>query len=190
MTPEGALVDTSARLLASARRGDRRALAALLGRMLPRLRRWTHGRVPSWTRGIIDTSDVVQDALLRTLGRGDRIEARSREALGAYLHEAVRNRIRDEHRRVARHGTPQAVPDDLVNDEPSPLAQAMANEDQARYREALARLSPRDQELIVAHVELEYSHEQLGCMLDRSPNAARMALRRAIERLAVEMRRR
>ena len=59
---------------------------------------------------------------------------------------------------------------------------------EARYRSALARLSPLDQMVIVGHVELEYSHEQLGVMLGRSRNAARMALHRAVRRLAEEMR--
>jgi len=57
----------------------------------------------------------------------------------------------------------------------------------ARYRAALARLKPADQEVIVAHVELDYTHEQLACMLGRSRNAARMALRRAIGRLAARL---
>jgi DNA-directed RNA polymerase specialized sigma24 family protein len=37
-------------------------------------------------------------------------------------------------------------------------------------------------------MELDYSHDQLGCMIGRSPNAARMALRRAVGRLAEQMR--
>jgi DNA-directed RNA polymerase specialized sigma24 family protein len=64
----------------------------------------------------------------------------------------------------------------------------MTAESDARYRSALARLGARDREVIVAHVELDYTHEQLGCMIGRSPNAARMALRRAIDRLAEQMR--
>jgi DNA-directed RNA polymerase specialized sigma24 family protein len=64
----------------------------------------------------------------------------------------------------------------------------MTNAMEARYRAALAALSPVDQELIVAHVELDYNHEQLGCMLGRSRDAARMALRRAVGRLADRMR--
>lgn len=66
----------------------------------------------------------------------------------------------------------------------------MAAELSARYCRALARLGVRDRELVVAHVELDYSHEQLGCMIGRSPNAARMALRRAVGRLADAMRER
>jgi RNA polymerase sigma factor (sigma-70 family) len=75
-----------------------------------------------------------------------------------------------------------------VQPAPSPLDELLADERQARYRAALARLRPRDHELIVAHVELDYTHQQLGCMTGRSPNAARMALERAIRRLAEEMR--
>ena len=56
-----------------------------------------------------------------------------------------------------------------------------------RYRAALASLNTSDRELIVAHVELEYTHAQIGCMTGRSPNAARMALQRAVGRLAARM---
>lgn len=70
----------------------------------------------------------------------------------------------------------------------SPLDLAIGAEAVGRYRAALSQLSRRDQELIVAHVELDYSHAQLGCMIGRSPNAARMALCRAITRLTTRMR--
>jgi len=135
-----------------------------------------------------DTADLIQDTLLRTLRRLDAFEPRGRRALAAYLREAVRNRIHDEHRSIARRGTAQALSDGLVDPAASPLDRAMTNEADARYRAALTRLSPADQEIIVAHVELDYTHEQLGCMIGRSRNAARMALRRAIGRLAVHMR--
>jgi RNA polymerase sigma-70 factor (ECF subfamily) len=126
--------------------------------------------------------------LLRTLGRLDAFEPQGRHALAAYLREAVRNRIRDEHRRVARWGTVHALPETLAAPSPSPFDSAMTAELETRYRAALARLGGRDRELIVAHVELDYTHEQLGCMIGRSPNAARMALRRAVGRLAEHMR--
>lgn len=166
---------------------SRDAFADFLDRYLPRLRRWAHGRLPRWARTVSDTSDLVHDTIVRTLGRLDAFEPQGRRALAAYLREAVRNRIRDEHRRVGRRGVPQALSESIVDRDPSPLDRAMTNEMDAAYRAALARLSADDQELIVAHLELEYSHEQLGCMLGRTPNAARMALRRAIRRLAAQM---
>jgi RNA polymerase sigma-70 factor (ECF subfamily) len=181
---------TSSRLLAGARRGDRGALEQLLQRSFAPLRAWAHGRLPRWLRTTADTSDLIQDAWLRTLGRLDTFEPRGRHALAAYLREAVRNRICDEHRRVARWDTPAALSESLRDPAPSPLDCAVGAELDARYRAALARLTRGDRELVVAHVELEYTHEQLGCMTGRSPHAARMALRRAIGRLAECMRER
>jgi RNA polymerase sigma-70 factor, ECF subfamily len=179
---------TSRRLLSDARLGDASALGQLVSRYLPHLRRWAHGRLPQWARTMADTGDVVQDAVLRTLGRLHRFEPRGRGALAAYLREAVRNRIRDEHRRIVRHGKPEALPESVLNPAPSALDDIIAREADERYRAALARLRAADRELIVAHVELDYTHEQLACMLGRTRNAARMALRRAVGRLADQMR--
>ena len=179
---------TSERLLSRARQGDRAALGALVLRCLPDLRRWTHHRLPHWIRAAADTSDLVQDAVLATLARFDAFQPRGRRALASYLRTAVRNRIVDEHRRAQRWSAAPLAFDDVPYDGPSPLGTAIDAETRRRYRDALARLPRRDQELLVAHFELEYSHAQLGCMTGRSPNAARMALTRAIGRLAVRMR--
>jgi len=179
---------TSLRLFALARRGDSDALARLVSRYLPELRRWAHGRLPRWIRSTTDTADLIHDALVRTLGRLDAFQPEGRRALAAYLRQAVRNRIRDEHRRAACRGVPDVLRDSLVADGASPLENAIARETERRYRAALARLGQRDRELIVAHIELDYSHEQLGCMIGRSRNAARMALCRAVHRLAAHMR--
>lgn len=139
-------------------------------------------------RSAADTNDVVQDAVLGTLARLDAFQPQGRRALASYLRTAVRNRIADEHRRAARW-IASAVPLDALPDEAlSPLQRVIGAEAERRYRGALARLSSRDQQLIVAHFELDYSHAQLGCMIGRSPHAARMALTRAIARLAARMR--
>jgi RNA polymerase sigma-70 factor, ECF subfamily len=179
---------TSWRLLVRARGGDARALDQLFARCLPLLRRWAHGRLPRWARTMADTTDLIQDTLLHTLSRLDSFDPRGRQALGAYLREAVRNRIRDEHRRIGRRGVHGSLPEGLVDRGPSPLDLTMMAAFESRYRAALDRLSEMDRELIVAHMELDYSHDQLGCMIGRSPNAARMALRRAVGRLAEQMR--
>jgi RNA polymerase sigma-70 factor, ECF subfamily len=179
---------SSWRLVDRARIGDRTALGRLIDRCLPALTRWAHRRLPPWVRTAADTADLVQDAVLRTLQQTRTLDVRSRRALAAYLREAVQNRIRDEHRRIGRRGVHETLADTLVDPEPSPLDRALSREQEARYRAALARLSPADRELIVAHVELDYTHAQLGCMTGRSPNAARMALERAVRRLAEQMR--
>jgi RNA polymerase sigma factor (sigma-70 family) len=161
---------------------------ALLVRCLPRLHRLAHNRLPRWVRSIADTADIVHDVVLRSMRHLRTIERRDEGAIAAYLAEAVRNRIRDEHRRIARRGATAPPPADASGGGASPFDLAARDQMERRYRAALARLNPLDQALIVGHVELEYSHEQLGVMTGRTRNAARMALQRAIRRLAEEMR--
>src|SRR5438132_3377623 len=141
-------LESTPRLFDRARLGDTAAVGELFGRYLPELKRWAHGRLPQWARSIADTADLVQDTVLRTLGRLDRFDPRGRRALAAYLRQAVRNRIRDEHRRVARHELPQPLSETLVDRRPSPLDRAITNENETRYRAAVSHLSPTDQELI------------------------------------------
>lgn len=164
---------------------DASALTALL-QELPRLRRWARGRLPRWVRAAADTSDVLQDAIAGTLGRLDLFQSRSRLALAAYLRTAVRNRIADEHRRAVRWVCCDAA-DTLPDVQPTPYDHAVAAETRRRYLAALQKLGRRDRDLVVAHLELEYTHAQLACMIGRSPNAARMALTRAMARLAERM---
>jgi RNA polymerase sigma factor (sigma-70 family) len=179
---------TSERLLARAQAGDRSALGVLVARCLPDLRRWTHRRLPRWIRAAADTGDLVQDAVLATLSRLDAFQPQGRRALASYLRTAVRNRLIDEHRRAQRWTAAPPGFDHVPDGAASPLRAAIDAETRRRYREALARLSRRDRELLVAHFELDYSHAQLGCMTGLSPHAARMALTRAIGRLAARMR--
>jgi RNA polymerase sigma-70 factor (ECF subfamily) len=59
-----------------------------------------------------------------------------------------------------------------------------------RYEQALARLRPEEREAIIARVEMGYSYERLAEALNKpSPEAARKAARRALIRLAEEMKR-
>ncbi|OFV88038.1 MAG: hypothetical protein A2V74_07095 [Acidobacteria bacterium RBG_16_70_10] len=55
-------------------------------------------------------------------------------------------------------------------------------------RQALANLRPEERELVVARLELGYSYAQITVATGRpSPDATRMAVRRALLRLAEEM---
>lgn len=180
---------STADLLARGRAGDAVAIDLLFQREVPLLRRWAHGRLPRWTRDLADTSDLVQDTVLQTLRRLDTFEARGEGALQAYLRQALINRVRGEIRRVSRR--PEIG--DLQSGHPttatSPLEAAVAGQTLERYERALAELAPRDRTAIVAQLELGCTHAQLAEILGtRSPNAARMALERALLRLARRMR--
>lgn len=182
------LSGSSLRLLARARRGDRSALDALVVRNEGPLRRWARGKLPQWLRRISDTADLVQDTLFQTFQRLDRLDARQEGALQAYLRQAVKNRIRDEFRRAKSRPIATELVDMVDEGQRSPLDEAISQEMLARYRAALARLKPDAQEAIVGRVELGYSYEQLALTLGkRTPDAARMAVARALTQLAEEM---
>ena len=191
-TPGSSRDDTSsARLLERALRGDRSARDALFARYLPWLRRWARGRLPRWARGVVDTSDLVQDTLHRTFTRLTGFQPKGDGALRAYLRSAVENRIRDEMRRAAR----RPVMNDLDGRGQPPAAgggsaldRVIHDETWDRYRSALKQLPRRDQRLIVGRLELDYTFRQLAAVDGRaSPDAVRMALKRALVRLAAKM---
>ena len=180
----------SSDLIRRARAGDRSALGVLFERMFPWVRRRARGRLPAWARGFVDTGDLVQDVLLHVFRRITRLESTSSVAFRAYLRRAVDHRVQDEVRRVGRRDTwggleEKAVP---ASADPSPLQQLVDGEDWDRYLRALKCLTPRERRLIVGRAELGYSFKQLALVDDRAtPDAARIALRRALVRLSREM---
>ncbi len=176
-------------LLELARLGDRPALDRLCARYLPRLRRWARGRLPSAARDLLETDDVIQEVLVRTVRRVEKFEPRSIGEFHSYLRRALTNRIRDEVRRVRNVPEKAELFDEEEAPGPSPIEELIGRERLARYEAALARLKPEEREAIVARVEMGCTYQEIAESLGKpSPDAARMAVTRAIVRLAAEMR--
>ena len=187
MAPQPAWPSTLS-LLTRAREGDRSALDELFARYLPSLRRWARGRLPAWARDLADTQDLVQDTLLETFKHVDGFEHRGRGALQAYLRQSILNRIRNELKRVGRRPAAAELDPELADSNQSPLETAIGAEAIARYDAAIARLSEDDRELVVARLELDLSYADVADATGRpSANAARMAVARALVRLAEAM---
>jgi RNA polymerase sigma-70 factor (ECF subfamily) len=179
---------STAELIRKVRSGERGASDRLAARFLAPLRRWAAGRLPRRARTMIDTDDLVQDALLRTMQRLDVLEPSREGGFQSYLRQAVINRVRDELRRTAarpRGPAPGTEPEDAG---PSPLEEALGREALARYDDALARLRPDDREAVLARVELGLDYAEIARALGKpSRDAARMAVSRALLRLAEEV---
>ena len=181
---------TSLALLEQVRGGDAQALNRLLQRYLPRLSRWASGRLPKWARDMSDTDDLVQDTLARSLSNLSRFRPQGEGALQAYLRRAIINRIKDEIRRRGRQPELTALESAVVADGQSPLEIAIGSELMARYDRALERLPEEDREAVIARIELGCSYAEIADALGRpSADAARMAVSRALVRLAEELRR-
>jgi RNA polymerase sigma-70 factor (ECF subfamily) len=180
---------SSLTLLARAQAGDRVALESLIARYLPRLQRWASGRLPRWARDTADTQDLVQETLFQTFKKIEKFDARGEGALFAYLRQAILNRIRDELRRAKRRPDMTEIDAHAQDQGRSPLEDAIGREAIERYERALATLRQEDREAVVARIELGYTNEEIAGLLGKpSANAARMAVERAIVRLAKEMR--
>jgi RNA polymerase sigma-70 factor (ECF subfamily) len=175
-------------LVIKARDGDRQAVEALLQRCLPDLRRWAHGRLPAAARSSLDTGDLVQETVLHVLRRLDTFQPRHVGAMQAYLRQSVINRIRDEVRKIGRHPAPTELPDDLAADLTSPLEAVVEAEAYERYRAALSELTPREREMIVARIEVQWSLAEIAQRFGlRTADAARMAVSRALRKLTARL---
>jgi RNA polymerase sigma factor (sigma-70 family) len=182
--------ESSVELLERVRLGDNEALDRLLKRYVPGLRRWARGRLPRWARDLADTEDLVQETVVRTLRNLKGFQQRHDGALQAYLREAMMNRIRDECRRAVRRPGLDELDEAMPGKDLSPLEAAVGSEMVARYEEALQQLRPEDREVVVARIEMGYAYAEIAVMTGKpSADAARVAVARALVRLAECMRR-
>ncbi len=185
---EPASLLATAELLRLAKDGDAPARGQLLARYLPRLRRWAAGRLPMRARSLLDTADLVQETLIAVLEGLDRIDVRGPGGFQAYVRQAVLNRIRDQVRWSARRPGPEGVPDTIDDPSPSPLENAIGADVLARYEGGLARLNDSERELLHLRIELDFDYEEIARMTGKpSRDAARVAIQRALDRLAQEM---
>ena len=141
--------------------------------------------MPQWARGGLDTDDLVQETVVQTLKRIDVFEYRADSALQAYLRQAIMNRIRNEIRRERRHPSGQLLDSNAEGGELSPLEELIGKEALEAYDAAMEQLEPAEQEAIIGRIELNLSYKELAQALGRpSPDAARMAVGRALVKLA------
>ncbi len=180
---------STASLLHRASSGDEKARSALCARLLPRLRRWAHGRLPRNARELLDTDDLVQVTLVRALSHLGDFEPRHEGAFMAYLRRILLNQIRDELRRLRRAPGKVELDESVVDGSPSPLDQAIGRSTFERYERALAELQPEQREAVILRIEMGYTFEEIAEALGRpSPNAARLTVVRAVVKLAKGMR--
>jgi RNA polymerase sigma-70 factor (ECF subfamily) len=182
-------LESTAYLLERAQGGDRSAREALVARCLAPLQRFAHGRLPNGARGLMDTDDLVQVTLLRTVQRLDRFRDRGRGSLLAYLRGAVLNQIRDEVRRATRFPSDGEPSHEFRDPRVDPLEAVIGRQAVAVYEDALAQLLPEQQEAVLLRIEMGCSYQEIAEALGRpSANAARLLTSRALARLVELMR--
>jgi RNA polymerase sigma-70 factor (ECF subfamily) len=98
------------------------------------------------------------------------------------------NRIRNEIRNAAKRPEKLELDEQEADEGRSPLDAAIGTQAVERYESALQRLRNDERELIVARLEMGLTYSELAAATGKpSPDAARMAVTRAIARLIEEM---
>ncbi len=172
-------------LLRKAKLGDDAALNALMARYLPRLHRWACGRLPAHARSLFDTSDLVQETLLKAVERLDTFEIQGAGGFQAYLRQVIQNRILDQVRWARRRAGSETITEDMPDRGRSPLEELIGTDLLERYEKGCAKLGKDDQLYLHLRIELECSYEEIADIMDRpTANSARMGVQRALYRLS------
>lgn len=183
--------ESTHQLITRARGGDLSALDRIFARHFRPLRRWASGRLPGWARDVTDTDDLVQETLVQTFRRIEKLDLERSGALQAYLRQAVLNRVRSEVRRSIRRPSKAGFDESMEAGAPSPLEYAIGREAIDRYEHGLSSLRPDERELIIGRVEMGYTYPELAEATGKpTSEAARKAAERALVRLAAAMARR
>jgi RNA polymerase sigma-70 factor (ECF subfamily) len=187
--PDASAALTSFELIGQAKQGDRTAVNRLCLRYIPILERWTSGRLPPGARGMLETRDIVQETVIKTLDKLADFEYQREGALLAYMRTALHNRIRQEARRLQSRGEHLEIrPEIIEHGSPSPLQEIIGKDQLDRYEKALERLRPEESQSIILRLEMGLPYNEVAEALGKpTVSATRMAVSRALVRLAEVM---
>src|SRR5262245_5680741 len=185
-------------LLSRAREGDAAARSELLELYRDRLRRMVAIRVDKRLAARIDPSDIVQEAMRDAFKRLGEYFATPEIAFYPWLRRIAWDRLMDmyrqhiaaEKRSVLKERPPELndesmaeLAHNLAANSQNPRQQALAAELEARMMAALARLKPKDRELLVLRYMEQLDVEEIASVMGISRTAVTSRHLRAIQRL-------
>jgi RNA polymerase sigma-70 factor, ECF subfamily len=183
----------SAVLLARARAGSAEAMGILFERHSKRLLALVRVRLGPTLRGQLESRDILQETWLKALVHIDTFEGEQTGSFMAWLARIAANEIRDRadfHGRKRRDAGREVVPseaglDGLAAQVRSQTSRIALDESLLRLERALDTLSPEHREVIALRKLEELSFPEIAERLQRSPDACRQLLARALAALTV-----
>ena len=188
-------------LIAQAKDGDVSAVNQLMDRHRNSLRQLVRMRLDNKIQKRIDVSDVVQDVLVEANRRLQRYMNNPIMPFHLWLRQIAKDRIIDAHRRhrvsakrsvdreqqmVAPRGYDKSsiqLATMLGDSRLTPAAAALQKEMAKKVEQAIAKLDPKDCEIIVMRHYEHSTNQEIGQLLELSEPAASMRYLRAIRRL-------
>ncbi len=183
-------------LVEQIRGGDAKAFNELFGRYLTRVENLVRARLGAELRTRESTSDIVQEVYLEAVRSFDRFSPQAPQGFYRWLCKIVEHKIIDAHRKhfgAARRDARREVALEQIGAqatgaarEDSPSQVLLRDEACESLREALMRLPP-DQRRVIELRQFEMlSSAEVGERMNRSAEAVRALLVRALKRLAQE----
>jgi RNA polymerase sigma-70 factor (ECF subfamily) len=186
-------------LIVAARAGSSEALGQLLETCRRYLLIVADRHLDPQLRPKAGASDLVQQTFMEAQRDFARFQGTTEAELLAWLSQLLQNNVanfarglrgthkRDILREVALPGSDStAAHSGPAAQMPSPSAQAMEHEQAEALERALARLPADYRQVLALRFQEQRSFEEIGRLLQRSPDAARKLWARAIERLRQE----
>jgi len=176
-------------------KGDRAALIELVERNLAWVHDHVRRRIGPNLRGHAESIDFVQEAMIDFMEYGPRFEVSDDEQFRALMVKIVENNLRDENKRLHRQRRDVArergrASDTVLNLDPpqqsvqTPSLVVDRQEKHEWIRLALEFLDPLDREVLRLREWEGMTFEAIGERLDMTENGARMRYRRALPKLA------
>lgn len=180
-------------LIAQAKGGSPDALNLLYDRSAARLLAFIRLRLGPDLRGRLESRDILQSAMLRSLERLRQFDGHETRSWMAWLARIAENEIRDradfQHRQRR-----DAAREEPLNDEAplraltrSALTRVIQDEESRRLESALESLSEAHREVILLRSFQELSFAEIARRLNKSEDACRMQLARAMTALTMRM---
>jgi RNA polymerase sigma-70 factor (ECF subfamily) len=189
-----AMDQLSSSLVLDARSGSEEALNRLFAQCGERLLGFIRMRLGPSLRSRLESRDILQASLLKAFRSIDSVEASGSVSLMAWLARIAENEIRDRAEyftRLKRDAARELPVDEhgarLVAQLRSQSSRLALAQETLRLEQALDELSEEHRQVILLRYFHELGFREIGEALDRSPDAARMLLARAMAALTLRM---
>ncbi len=197
LAPTGIVVrmEDAERLFEEATRGDRSALESMLQVYLPQLHAFVQARLGPSLQPRESSVDVVQSVCRQLLESHATFEFRGEERFRAWLFTAALNKVREKHRRHRGAKRDPAREVKALDHEPvsaaafllTPSQAAIGKETATAVAAALASLSEDHREVVTLARLVRLPHAVIAEVMDRSEDAVRKLLARAMLVFAAEL---
>lgn len=182
-------------LLRQARDGSREALDALFDRCAPKLLAIVRLRLGGSLRTTLESRDILQATFLKAFHKIDQFEGADTVSLMAWLAQIARHEIADQadfhgrgRRDAGRRTDIDPVAEQVAASTRSALSRLIQDERAEALEQALRTLPEDYREVIVLRKLEERPFREIAARLDRSEDACRMLLARAMTALTLELR--